>query len=170
MMPPEPRPQAEPREHPAPAQTETRPELQQTPEHGGIAVEKEGFLDEAIEGLKRRLKQPKKKKPTHIPQVRDEVTVQVEKIMEAGLAEAFQAMTPIQQQEFKIKGEETAMKIRDLLRGTRVKVKKIFQLLVEWLKMIPGVNKFFLEQEAKIKADKLMNLKQVMDAQTRIKK
>jgi len=30
---------------------------------------------------------------------------------------------------------------------------------LDWLKILPGVNKFFLEQEAKIKTDKILALK-----------
>jgi hypothetical protein len=35
-------------------------------------------------------------------------------------------------------------------------VKKILALIRDWLKLIPGVNRFFLEQEAKIKTDKIL--------------
>jgi len=119
----------------------------------------EGFLDEAIEGLRSKLKRPKKQKPTTIPQVRDELTVKVEKIMEEGLADAYKELNPIEREEFKIKGEQTALQIRELLKATHVKIKKIFRLLFEWLKLLPGINRFFLEQEAKIKADKIMTLK-----------
>ena len=93
-----------------------------------------------------------------IPQVRDEVTVKIEKILEEGVGDAYARLSPIAKQEFKIKGEETATKIRELLKSTHVKVKKIFQLILEWLKMLPGVNRFFLEQEAKIKADRIITL------------
>lgn len=88
----------------------------------------------------------------------DEITVKIEKIMEDGLADAFLEMTTVQKQEFKIKGEAAAAQIREILRGTKIKVKKIFQVLVDWLKMIPGVNRFFIEQEAKIKADRIFSL------------
>lgn len=118
----------------------------------------DGFLDEAIGGLKNKLKLSKKK-PTNIPSVRDELTMQIEKIMEDGLKDVFLELTPVQKQEFKIKGEKTAMEIRALMKGAKVKIKKIFLLLVNWLRVIPGVNKFFLEQEAKIKADKIIALR-----------
>ena len=91
--------------------------------------------------------------------MRDDLSVKIENIMEDGLAEAFKELPPIERQEFKIKGEETAKKIRDLLKSTHVKVKKIFRLLLDWLRMLPGINRFFLEQEAKIKADKIIALK-----------
>lgn len=93
-----------------------------------------------------------------IPQVQDEVSIKIEKILESGLADEFAKLSPIAKQEFKIKGEETTTKIRELLRGTHIKVKKIFYLIVEWLKILPGINKFFLEQEAKIKTDMIIGL------------
>src|SRR3989338_152946 len=129
---------------------ETRPSFETAPPR-----EKEGFLDETIENLKNALRR-KKIKPTQIPQVRDAVTRQVEQIMAAGLEDAYREMTPLQRQEFKIEGEKTAWEIRNLLRAGRAKIKKIFQLILRWLRLLPGVNKFFLEQEAKIKADKIM--------------
>ncbi len=76
------------------------------------------------------------------------------------MVDAFRELTPIQKQKFKIKGEETAWEIRKLLKATHVKIKKIFRLILEWLKMLPGVNRFFLEQEAKIKTDKIITLKE----------
>ncbi len=100
-----------------------------------------------------------RRKPTTIPQVRDEVTVKIEKIMEEGLGDAFSRLSPVAKQEFKIKGEETAKKIRALMKGTKVKAKKVFALILQWLKLLPGVNRFFLEQEAKIKTDRILNLK-----------
>lgn len=123
-----------------------------------LETKKEGFLEETISGLKNKLRSSKKK--SHIiPNVRDTLTVEVEKVMEEGLKDAFKELTPLQRQEFKIKGEQTAYKIRDLLQATHVKVKKIIRLIMDWLKMLPGINRFFLEQEAKIKTDKIVALK-----------
>ena len=124
----------------------------------------EEILDEAISGLRAKLI-IKKKKPTKIPTIKDEITIKVEKIMEEGLREAYEILSAIQKQEFKIKGEETAWKIRQLLRETHVKVKKIFRLLFDWLKMLPGINRFFLEQEAKIKTDKIIVIKEITGGQ-----
>jgi len=118
----------------------------------------ENFLEESIASLKTKLKGSKAKKTT-IPQIRDEVTIQVEKVMEEDLGDAFRELTPIQKEEFKIKGEQVAFEIRDLLKKTHLKAKTIFKLIFEWLKMLPGINKFFLEQEAKIKTDKILTLK-----------
>ncbi len=88
----------------------------------------------------------------------DPVTVKIEKILEDGVGEAYSRLSPIAKQEFKLKGEDTARKIRILVRGTHIKVKKIFRLILEWLKLLPGVNRFFLEQEAKIKTDRIIEL------------
>ena len=115
-------------------------------------------IESAIKTLTGKLKMNKKKK-TVIPTVKDEFTLRVEKIMEEGLGDAYKELTTVQKQEFKIKGEETAWKIRELFKKTHVKVKEVFRLLVEWLRILPGVNKFFIEQEAKIKADKILTLK-----------
>lgn len=126
---------------------------------GSATSEKESFLDETIDALRQMLRK-KKPRPTTIPQVKDKVTVQVENIMAEGLDDAYRELSPIKQQEFKLKGEETAQTIRLLLRSTHVKVKKIFRLLLEWLKLLPGISQFFLVQEAKIKADKIIALKE----------
>lgn len=85
--------------------------------------------------------------------------LEIERIMEDDLEEAYQRMSPELKNKFKEKGEETATKISLLLQKARVKAKNILELLKDWLKMVPGINKFFLEQEAKIKTDKILGLK-----------
>ena len=83
----------------------------------------------------------------------------IDNILAEGLNEVFMKMNPAQQQEFKKHGEETVRKINALLDKTKVKASKIIDLIRSWLKLIPGVNRFFLEQEAKIKADKIIRIK-----------
>lgn len=83
----------------------------------------------------------------------------IDDILSSGLHEVFLQMSPKKQKEFKTVGEETVVKIVALLDQTKVKVDKIINLIRKWLKIIPGVNKFFLEQEAKIKADRIIKLK-----------
>jgi hypothetical protein len=94
-----------------------------------------------------------------IPQVKDALTNQIEKIMESGLVDAFKEMNEIQKQEFKVKGEQSAKQIKELLGKSKVKIKKIYEILVAWLQIIPGISRFFIQQEAKIKADKLLALR-----------
>ncbi|MFH1142503.1 MAG: hypothetical protein V1695_02210, partial [Candidatus Uhrbacteria bacterium] len=74
------------------------------------------------------------------------------------LEDLYFQLPPNKQKEFKIKGEETAGLIKQMLYSTKVKGRKIVGWIKDWLKMIPGVNKFFLEQEAKIKTDQILLL------------
>jgi hypothetical protein len=90
---------------------------------------------------------------------KDSVMVKIEKIMEEGLNDSYQRLSPVAKQEFKLKGEQAASQIRELLKSARIKVKKILRLILDWLRILPGVNHFFLEQEAKIKTDKIIALK-----------
>jgi hypothetical protein len=84
---------------------------------------------------------------------------EIDGILAEGLSGVFLKMNEAQQKEFKKTGEETVVKINSLLQETKVKINKIVDLIRRWLKLIPGVNKFFLEQEVKIKADKIMKIK-----------
>ena len=82
--------------------------------------------------------------------------VKIEELMAEGLAEAYHSMTPEQQQKFREKGEETAKEIVNLMDKLKLTAKKALSLIRGWLKIIPGVNKYFLEQEAKIKTEEIM--------------
>jgi len=83
----------------------------------------------------------------------------IETILEADLGEMYNNLTPKEQKAFKVKGEETTQSIFQLVyHKSKIKVKKIIKLIRNWLKFLPGINKFFLEQEAKIKADKIVAL------------
>jgi hypothetical protein len=85
----------------------------------------------------------------------DPLYKKIEGVLEEDLVDAYKKMDPELQAKFKAKGEETASKIRELVSKAKVNTSKIFKLIRKWLKMIPGVNRFFLEQEAKIKTDKI---------------
>lgn len=109
---------------------------------------------------KTKIKLPKIKRNSALPVMpRDQITLKVEKILAEGLEEDYKKLPPIVQQEFKLKGEQTASKISELLKTSKVKIKNIFRLILEWLSLLPNVNRFFLEQEAKIKTDRILNLK-----------
>lgn len=101
--------------------------------------------------------------PVPFAPTRDTVRQQVEAVLSIGLEETFAGLDPATQAAFKRAGEETATKIETLLQSTKIHVKKIVDLIVAWLKIIPGINVFFLEQEAKIKADKIMALRHPAD-------
>lgn len=88
-----------------------------------------------------------------------ERAAEIERILEDDLATTYFNLPEDKKEEFRVQGEKTAWAINQLLSATKVKVKKIISLIRNWLLIIPGVNKFFLEQEAKIKADKIIKLK-----------
>lgn len=150
-----------------PEQKKSVPAPEKTPDANFESHEKQpddtektdNFLEENINNLKQKLKS-NKKKTSKIPQLRDDITLEIEKTLEDGLGDAFDEMTVVEQQEFKLKGEETALLVRQMLKKTHVKVKNIFKLVLEWLRMLPGINRFFLEQEAKIKTDKILAIKE----------
>jgi len=83
----------------------------------------------------------------------------LENILENDLADVYLKLSPNQRIDFKRKGEEISKRINILLDEAKVKTKKILTLIKEWLGMIPGVNKFFLEQLAKNKLDEIVKLK-----------
>lgn len=93
------------------------------------------------------------------PVVVDEEKKEIESIMSEGLEDEYASMSPKLQEKFREEGEKTATKIQKLLHSTKTNIQKIIDLLAKWLRIVPKANKFFLEQEAKIKADKLVELK-----------
>jgi len=84
---------------------------------------------------------------------------EIDKILSEGLEELYLQMTPEKRREFKQVGEETVQVINQMMSQTKVKIQKIIDLIRNWLSIIPGVNKFFLEQEAKIRTDKILKLR-----------
>jgi hypothetical protein len=102
-----------------------------------------------------------KKQQTEIEVVKDEVYEEVEKIVEDGLGPFVETMEPNAKERFVKKGREITAIIAGMVRSMHVKTKDVFRLLKEWLLTIPGVNKFFLEQEVKIKTDRITELDRV---------
>ncbi len=129
-------------------------------EKGIVAVERADASDEARESVPAEPVAPVPRVPVQAVVTKKDPTLQrIEDIMGEDLTDAFLKLSPDRQQKFKEKGEETASKIRQMIEGAKVNTKKIFDLIRKWLKMIPGINRFFLEQEAKIKTDKILNLR-----------
>jgi hypothetical protein len=125
-----------------------------------VGVKKDAQTDVTKQDLITAIITKTKKKTGQKQHIRDEVTTQIEKVMEDGLGETYDSLSVIQKQQFKIKGEETVFEIRNLMQKTKLKMKTILRLLLDWMKIIPGVNHFFLEQEAKIKADQIFRIHQ----------
>ncbi|MFZ5364597.1 MAG: hypothetical protein ACOZBH_00080 [Patescibacteria group bacterium] len=83
----------------------------------------------------------------------------VRDVMQENIKELFLAMTPGQQKQFKEEGVRTAKEISGLLHQVKVNTKRILDLIKRWLSRLPGINKYFLEQESKIKLDRLLEIK-----------
>lgn len=89
---------------------------------------------------------------------KDEIVIEVEKILEEGIGPFYASLPPEAKTVFKKRGEEVASQIAEMVRHLHLRVRKVVKLIADWLRTIPGVNRYFLEQEAKIKADMLQQL------------
>ncbi|PIY96789.1 MAG: hypothetical protein COY66_03015 [Candidatus Kerfeldbacteria bacterium CG_4_10_14_0_8_um_filter_42_10] len=96
--------------------------------------------------------------PTPIAVPKSETRREIEKILSEDLVDIYQSMDANQKLLFRQKGEETATLIENLIQTAKATAKKVIQLIGDWLKLIPGVNKFFLEQETKIKTDRILEI------------
>lgn len=108
--------------------------------------------------------------PAAAEQAKDEIQTEVEKILEEDLEPLVANMNPEDRAKFEKKGVEVSGQIANMVRSFKLKMEKVVTLIRGWLQTIPGVNKFFLEQEAKIKADKILDLEEEIkkDYQTRV--
>jgi len=93
------------------------------------------------------------------PQSKSERLQAIESALAGGLEEIYGQLDAPTRQLLKIEGEKTATQIEILLEQGKDVAKKILHLIRAWLHRIPGVNKFFLEQESKIKTDRIMAMK-----------
>lgn len=104
--------------------------------------------------------------PTVTVVAKDEVVREVEKILGEGLEGFYRDMPDDAKLRFRQKGEETAVEIASMVRRFHIKVKQLLLLIRNWLLTIPGINKFFLEQEAKIKTDQILELERARQEQS----
>lgn len=92
------------------------------------------------------------------PPTNDPMQKEIEAVLTENIAEIYKQLPQDRKLIFKQKGEVIAAQITAMIKGGLMQIKKILKLIREWLLIIPGVNKFFLEQEAKIKTDKIQQL------------
>lgn len=137
-----------------------RPEKKEIPLPPEKEIGKEGIIK--VKEKPAEVKYPAVKKAVAPPPLvaKSPTFQEIEIILQEGLEEIYASLDERQQAEFRRKGEETASKIEQLIVTFKTKVKTILKLIRDWLKSIPGVNKFFLEQESKIKTDRIMALAQ----------
>ena len=129
----------------------------------GTEDSRETFLEKSAETAAAATAQPATQTPVTEKAVeKDETLIRVEKIMEKDLffLHDHASGCPSVVQE---KGEETANEISAMIRNFKVKVGKVLKLIRDWLHTIPGVNRFFLEQEAKIKTDNILEMAEAIE-------
>jgi hypothetical protein len=135
-------------------------EVEQPQEHEQKAIPKEVKIETETFVPVTLPPQPSKPLPQAVTNQKSPSLIAVEKILEEHVGDLFSQIPQDKRMKFKVQGEETAKKIDSLLHQTKVKVKSILSLLISWLRMIPGVSKFFIEQEAEMKVNKLLALRE----------
>lgn len=130
------------------------------------AEAKDNFLEKAAEDAPTTTVPPAQgqtAEPAAAPTLvqKDDVAVEVDKILEDGLGDFVEDMPAEARQRFLTKGQEVSGQIAVMVRGFHVEVRRVIQLIQEWLQTIPAVNRFFLEQEAKIKTDRIVDLARI---------
>lgn len=95
--------------------------------------------------------------PSH-PRPKSKVRKRIEAVMTEDLSELYQHMDPPTKAAFKTQAQIVASRIEEMIATATVRARDIIELIRAWLRMIPGMNKFFLEQETKIKSDKIADI------------
>ncbi|MCF7820176.1 MAG: hypothetical protein K9M44_01745 [Candidatus Pacebacteria bacterium] len=123
-------------------------------------------IDRSEQAVKNEVETPalKKKKAsvvlqTNLNSEQAKQLKEIDNILSEGLEDVFLNLSKDKQAQFKQTGEETVAKINVLLEKTKIKVEQIVNLIKKWLGIIPNANYYYLEQESKIKADKIIKLK-----------
>lgn len=154
-------PNGEMREMPAPAAAETgkTPETPR-PTDGGKEAAPQG-ADVRVAEAERAPAAPAPAAPKRAeaaPDPKDKYRVRVERALEQNLWDLYFALPQGAREKFKVEGETAAAALRGAIESKRVKPNVILYAVHKWLRTIPKVNPYFLEQEAKIKTDKIMDL------------
>lgn len=109
--------------------------------------------------------------PSPLPEApKDPLTIQIERILEEGLTDFYSGLSPQIQAKFKKQGEEVASTIRQMTEQAKVRIRKILKIIRKWLALIPGINRYFLEQESIIKTEKIMNFARYEEEKKRLLK
>ena len=135
-----------------------RPRILEAPEKKPEQVAEEVVEKEEVIVLEDEKITPPPAPPPPAPPKKDPTTIAVEKILEEDLGDLYVKLDPETRKKFRAKGDELTGNINTMVSTFKVKARKVLHLIRDWLKIIPGINKYFLEQEAKIKTDKIMEL------------
>ncbi len=171
-----PSPMAQPTETPTPEPPPPSPETQATPDQqeaqpAVMQVETPSAAEIQPTGVKAKKK--KKAAVAAAPQDDSQKTKtrqEIEEVLSEGLSELYQTMTPQEQEQFRKKGELAATSIEQMVTSFKATAKKVIEVIRGWLSTIPRVNKYFLEQESKLKTDEIMKLQRRYKKDQRLKK
>ncbi|MFH1430787.1 MAG: hypothetical protein ABIG71_04730 [Candidatus Uhrbacteria bacterium] len=83
--------------------------------------------------------------------------------IEAALAddrirELYAALEPSVQQAFRVAAERLAARIEVMIAKQKLNIDDVHEEIVDWLHIIPTINRWFLVQEAKVKTDAMLKL------------
>jgi len=92
------------------------------------------------------------------PVQKDAEQMSIERHLEENLWDIYRSLDAKVRDRFKVEGENVAVTLRAAIGTPKMKPNFALKLILSWLRIIPKVNKFFLEQEAKIKTDNVMEV------------
>ncbi len=149
-------------------QGDRTPEIPASPDRPVASPDREGFSREVSKPAEEERTPPSLTRTTapqpSVPQPvftpKSQMRREIESVLEEDLDFLYTSLSPKQRQQFRIEGERTAAKIEIALRRAVVKLIEIITLVRKWLKLLPGVDRFFIEQEAKIKAERVLLIKE----------
>ena len=141
-------------------------------------VEQEKSVEQSLEIAQERVGEqqeqqqtaPSDTAPRHVVvsepvlEMNDEWKVQILSVLDENLEDAMSDMSPAKKEEFLAAKKELAGKIRSMLDEAVVQFAAILLLVRKWLAMIPRVQTYFLEQESKLKTDKIKKLAEELRA------
>lgn len=93
------------------------------------------------------------------PEQKDPVRMKVERILEDNLWDLYRTLPQGSRAKFKEQGEALAATLRGSLDLPKFRADDAYTAVAKWLKTIPRVNPYFLQQEAKIKTDRYVKLR-----------
>jgi len=135
-----------------------RPPIPEAPEKKPEQAAEEIVEKEEVIVLEDEKETPQAVPPPAAPIKKDPTTIAVEKILEEDLGDLYVKLDPETRKKFRAQGDELTGNLKTMVGSFKIKARKVLHLIRDWLKIIPGINKYFLEQEAKIKTDKIIEL------------
>lgn len=132
------------------------PEIEKPEERPEVKVEKPPQEEEIAPRVEKPA--PPAAPPPPPPRPKDETSKAIEKILEEDLGELYLKLDPASKERFRVQGDVLVSRLQHMVKTLKVKARKVLHWIRDWLSIIPGVNKYFLEQEAKIKTDKIIAL------------